>query len=73
MNIYVQRTIPNMTIFMLVTQRFLPKGQCYALAPEMIIKELAHRAHMKQHVSKRQIVGATLVSHFRYSAGMGTL
>jgi hypothetical protein len=60
-------TIP-MTIFMLATQRFLPKGQRYALPPEIITKELTQRAHMRQHMSKRQIVGATLVSHFGYGS-----
>jgi putative membrane protein len=62
-----------MTTFMLSTQRFLPKGQRYDLPPEIITKELAHRAQVKQHMSKQQIVGATLVSHFGYGAMMGTL
>ena len=39
-------TVP-MTIFMLVTQRFLPKGQHYDLPPEIITKELAQRMHMR--------------------------
>ena len=62
-----------MTVFMLVTQRFLPKGERYALPPEIIIHELAQRAHMRQHMNKIQILGATLVSHFGYGAMMGTL
>lgn len=65
-------TIP-MTIFMLTTQRFLPKGQHYDLPPEIITKELAHRVHVRQHMSKGQILGATLVSHFGYGATMGAL
>jgi putative membrane protein len=62
-----------MTLFMLATQPFLPKGERYDLPPELIMKELAHRAHMLQHLQKKQIVGATLVSHFGYGAAMGAL
>jgi uncharacterized membrane protein YagU involved in acid resistance len=62
-----------MTIFMLITQRFLPKGQRYALPPEIIIQDLTQRAHIRQHMNKVQILGATLVSHFGYGAVMGTL
>ena len=62
-----------MTAFMLLTQRFLPKGQRYDLPPEIITKELAHRAHVRQHMNKGQILMATTVSHFGYGAAMGTL
>ena len=62
-----------MTLFMLVTQRFLPKGQRYALPPEIITKELARRAHVRQHMNKGQVLAATLVSHFGYGAAMGAL
>lgn len=62
-----------MTIFMLTTQRFLPKGQRYDLPPELIIKDLAHKAHVRWRLNKSQILGATLVSHFGYGATMGTL
>ena|SRR5438552_10872626 len=62
-----------MTVFMLVTQRFLPRGQRYDLPPEIITKELAHRAHVRQHMAKWQILAATTVSHFGYGAAMGTL
>lgn len=65
-------TVP-MTIFMLLTQRLLPRGQRYDLPPEIIVKELAHRAHIKQHMNKPQILAATLVSHFGYGATMGLL
>src|SRR5437762_3412788 len=65
-------TVP-MTVFMLATQRFLPKGQRYDLPPEIITKELAERADFKQHMNKPQILGATLVSHFGYGAAMGML
>ncbi|HZR41457.1 MAG TPA: DUF1440 domain-containing protein [Ktedonobacteraceae bacterium] len=65
-------TIP-MTVFMLATQRFLPHGQRYALPPEIITKELAHRAKVKQHMSKMQILAVTLISHFAYGAAMGGL
>src|ERR1700730_15437690 len=63
-------TLP-MTIFMLATQRFLPKRQQYRLPPEMITSELAHRAHIRHHLNKQLILGATLVSHFGYGAAMG--
>lgn len=63
-------TLP-MTIFMLATQRFLPKRQQYRLPPEMITSELAHRAHVSHHLNKRLVLGATLVSHFGYGAAMG--
>jgi uncharacterized membrane protein YagU involved in acid resistance len=63
-------TVP-MTIFMLATQRFLPRRQQYRLPPEMITSELAHRAHVRHHLNKQQVVGATLVSHFGYGAAMG--
>jgi hypothetical protein len=62
-----------MTLFMLVTQRFLPRGQRYALPPEIITQELAHRTHVRWHMNKKQILGATLVSHFGYGAAMGAL
>jgi uncharacterized membrane protein YagU involved in acid resistance len=62
-----------MTVFMLATQRFLPKGQQYELPPELIIKELAHRAHVRWHMSKTQVLIATLLSHFGYGAAMGAL
>lgn len=63
-------TLP-MTIFMLLTQRFLPRDQRYDLPPEIIVKELAQRAHVRQHMNKLQILAATLVSHFSYGAAMG--
>ena len=62
-----------MTLFMLVTQRFLPRGQRYALPPEIITRELARRAHVRQQLNKGQILAATLVSHFGYGAAMGAL
>ena len=65
-------TIP-MTIFMLSTQRFLPKGQRYDLPPEIITKELTERAHVRQHMNKAQILAATTVSHFGYGTMMGVL
>lgn len=65
-------TIP-MTIFMFSTQRFLPKGQRYDLPPEIITKELAERAHIKQHMNKTQILAATTASHFGYGTAMGIL
>jgi uncharacterized membrane protein YagU involved in acid resistance len=60
-----------MTVFMLLTQRFLPKGQRYALPPEIITEELAHRAHVRHHMNKQLVLGATIVSHFGYGAAMG--
>src|SRR5919109_1463455 len=62
-----------MTVFMLTTQRFLPKGQQYELPPELITKELAYRAHVRWHMNKTQILAATLLSHFGYGAAMGAL
>ena len=63
-------TLP-MTIFMLATQRFLPKRQQYRLPPEMITSELARRAHMRHHLNKQMVLGATTLSHFGYGAAMG--
>jgi uncharacterized membrane protein YagU involved in acid resistance len=63
-------TLP-MTIFMLATQRFLPKRQQYELPPEMITKDLARRAHVRHHLNKQLILGATTASHFGYGAAMG--
>ncbi len=65
-------TVP-MTAFMFLTQRFLPKGQRYALPPEILTDELAHRAHVRMHMNKMQILAATTVSHFGYGATMGVL
>ena len=65
-------TIP-MTVFMLSTQRFLPKGQRYDLPPEILTKELTERAHVRQHMNKAQILAATTVSHFGYGTMMGLL
>lgn len=65
-------TVP-MSVFMLATQRLLPKGYRYALPPEVIMKELADRAHISHHMSKKQVVIATTISHFGYGATMGLL
>lgn len=62
-----------MTVFMLATQRFLPKGQRYALPPEIITEDLARRTHVRWHMNKTQILVATLISHFGYGAAMGAL
>ena len=62
-----------MTVFMLLTQSFLPKGQRYALPPEIITQELAHRAHVRHHMNKQLVLAATTVSHFGYGAAMGAL
>lgn len=63
-------TVP-MTIFMLATQRLLPKGQQYDLPPELLTKEVARRAHVKVKMSKGQILAATLFAHFGYGTVMG--
>lgn len=63
-------TLP-MTIFMLATQRFLPKRQQYELPPEMITKDLAHRTHIRHRLNKQLILVATTASHFGYGAAMG--
>jgi uncharacterized membrane protein YagU involved in acid resistance len=65
-------TIP-MTLFMLATQRLLPKGQRYELPPELITRELAHRARLQIHWKKKQILAGTLLSHFAYGAAVGAL
>ena len=65
-------TIP-MTVFMLGTQRFLPKGQRYDLPPEILTKELAERAHVKQHMSKVLLFGENRDLHFGYGTTMGLL
>ena len=65
-------TVP-MTVFMLATQRFLPRGQRYDLPPEIITKQLAARAGIKQHMNKSQILAATTAAHFGYGATMGLL
>ncbi len=62
-----------MTVFMLTSQRFLPKGQQYTLPPEMLTKDLMRRAHVRWHFSKIQILGVTLVSHFGYGTVVGAL
>ena len=65
-------TVP-MTVFMLTTQRFLPKGQRYDLPPEIITKQLAARADIRQHMNKSQILAATTAAHFAYGTAMGLL
>jgi uncharacterized membrane protein YagU involved in acid resistance len=65
-------TVP-MTVFMLATQRFLPRGQRYDLPPEIITKQLTARAGIKQHMNKSQILAATTAAHFGYGAAMGLL
>ena len=65
-------TLP-MTIFMLSTQRFLPKGQRYDLPPEIITKDITERTHIRQHMNKAQVLAATTAAHFGYGAGMGML
>lgn len=65
-------TLP-MTVFMLATQRFLPRGQRYELPPELLVKEMSKRAHIRLHWNKKLLMGATVVSHFGYGAAMGVL
>ena len=65
-------TLP-MTLFMLSTQRFLPKGQRYDLPPEIITKDITERVHIRQHMNKAQMLAATTASHFGYGTGMGML
>lgn len=65
-------TLP-MTAFMLATQRFLPRGQRYELPPELLVKEMSQRTHIRLHWSKKLLMGATVVSHFGYGAAMGVL
>lgn len=65
-------TVP-MTIFMLTTQRFLPGEQRYALPPEIITRDLAHRVHIKPFLNKKQIRVATLFAHFGYGSAMGVV
>lgn len=62
-----------MTVFMLATQRLLPKHQQYELPPEILVREFSQRAHLDWHLDKRLLLGASLVSHFGYGAAMGTL
>src|SRR5260370_38892541 len=57
-----------MTLFMLLTQRFLPKRHRYALPPEIITEDLARRTHVRGTITKRKILVATLVSHFAKAA-----
>ncbi len=65
-------TVP-MSLFMLVTQRFLPRGQRYALPPEVIMEEVSQRSHARLHWNKSLLVGSSLLSHFGYGATMGAL
>jgi putative membrane protein len=65
-------TVP-MTLFMLAMHRLLPNWQRYALPPEEITHEAAERAHVREHMTKEQVLGATLVSHLGYGASMGSL
>ncbi|HLI07957.1 MAG TPA: DUF1440 domain-containing protein [Ktedonobacteraceae bacterium] len=65
-------TIP-MTIFMLVTQRFLPKGQHYDLPPELITKDVARKMHARWHMNKVAVLVATLLAHSGYGTTMGIL
>ena len=65
-------TVP-MTLFMLAMHRLLPRWQRYALPPEEITHEAAEKAHVREHMTKEQVLGATLLSHFGYGASMGSL
>ncbi len=65
--------VAPMTAFMLLTQRFLPKGQQYALPPEILTKELAQKAHVRHKMDRGQILAATTASHFGYGAAMALL
>jgi uncharacterized membrane protein YagU involved in acid resistance len=62
-----------MSVFMLATKRFLPRRHRYALPPEIITEELAHRMHVRWHMNKMEVEAATIVSHFGYGATMGML
>lgn len=63
-------TLP-MTAFMLLTQRYLPKGQRYALPPEIITYEVLQKAKISHHFSKKATLAATALSHCGYGATMG--
>lgn len=65
-------TVP-MTLFMLAMHRLLPRWQRYALPPEEITHEAAEKAHVREHMTKEQVLVATLLSHFGYGASMGSL
>src|SRR4051794_8956650 len=65
-------TIP-MTLFLLTTQRVLPKGQQYALPPELLTRELSQSLHLPFHLKKKQIVVVSLASHFGYGTMVGAL
>ena len=62
-----------MTIFMLLTQRFLPRGQQYALPPEILTKELAEKARVRHKMDRGQMLVATTASHFGYGAAAALL
>ncbi len=62
-----------MTAFMLLTQRLLPKGQQYALPPEIITQDVARRLHWTFHLNKGQLLLATTAAHFGYGAVIATL
>ena len=63
-------TLP-MTLFMLAMHQLLPRWQRYALPPEEITREATERMQVRQHMTRPQELGATLVSHFGYGASMG--
>src|SRR5581483_3021185 len=49
-------TVP-MTLFMLAMHRLLPRWQRYALPPEEITHEAAEKAHVREHMTKEQVLG----------------
>ena len=61
-----------MSLFMFATRRFLPKEHRYDLPPEIITKELAHRAHIKPFWGEKEVHAATTLSHFGYGSIMGS-
>ena len=65
-------TIP-MTLFMLATQRLSSREQSDPLPPEGITREITERTNTDDKVDKRQLLGASLFSHFGYGVAAGTI
>lgn len=62
-----------MSISMLIGWRLLPKHEKYHLPPRLIIEKILEKVEIENHLSEKELVALTVLSHFGYDALSGAL
>lgn len=62
-----------MTLAMEAMHRWLPPSERYPLPPSEITTKLTSEAGVDQHLDQQQHTALTLVNHFAYGAGAGSI